>query len=56
VPTLVAASGVRAQQVGVSANVRVISGDAAITARSDAWTTIVAPSGEGMSLTYKKRQ
>jgi predicted O-methyltransferase YrrM len=28
----------------------------AITARADAWTTIVSPSGEGMSLTYKKRK
>ncbi len=27
----------------------------AITTRPDAWTTIIAPSGEGMSLTYKKR-
>jgi predicted O-methyltransferase YrrM/heat shock protein HslJ len=28
----------------------------AITSRSDAWTTIVSPSGEGMSLTYKRRR
>jgi hypothetical protein len=28
----------------------------AITARADAWTTIVSPSSEGMSLTYKKRK
>jgi predicted O-methyltransferase YrrM len=28
---------------------------AALTSRPDAWTTIVAPSGEGMSLTYKRR-
>ena len=28
----------------------------AITARPDAWTTIVSPSGEGMSLTYKRRR
>ena len=27
-----------------------------ITTRADAWTTIVSPSGEGMSLTYKKRR
>lgn len=27
----------------------------AITTRPDAWTTIIAPSGEGLSLTYKKR-
>jgi len=27
----------------------------AITTRPDAWSTIVAPSGEGMSVTYKKR-
>jgi len=27
----------------------------AITTRSDAWSTIVAPSGEGMSITYKRR-
>jgi predicted O-methyltransferase YrrM len=27
----------------------------AITTRPDAWSTIVAPSGEGMSITYKKR-
>lgn len=27
----------------------------AITSRPDAWTTIVSPSGEGMSLTYKRR-
>ena len=25
----------------------------AITTRPDAWSTIVAPSGEGMSITYK---
>lgn len=29
---------------------------AAIAGRADAWTTIIAPSGEGMSLTYKKRR
>lgn len=28
----------------------------AITARPDAWTSIVSPSGEGMSLTYKRRR
>ena len=28
----------------------------AITSRSDAWTSIVSPSGEGMSLTYKHRR
>jgi predicted O-methyltransferase YrrM len=28
----------------------------AITTRKDAWTTIVSPSGEGMSLTYRRRQ
>jgi predicted O-methyltransferase YrrM len=28
----------------------------AITTRPDAWTSIVSPSGEGMSLTYKKRR
>jgi predicted O-methyltransferase YrrM len=27
-----------------------------ITSRADAWTTIVSPSGEGMSLTYKNRR
>ena len=27
----------------------------AITTRRDAWTSIIAPSGEGISLTYKKR-
>ena len=27
-----------------------------ITSRTDAWTTIVSPSGEGMSLTYKNRR
>jgi predicted O-methyltransferase YrrM len=27
----------------------------AITTRPDAWTSIIAPSGEGISLTYKKR-
>jgi predicted O-methyltransferase YrrM len=29
---------------------------AAINSRSDAWTSIVSPSGEGMSLTYKHRR
>ena len=29
---------------------------AAITTRTDAWTSIVSPSGEGMSLTYKHRR
>lgn len=28
----------------------------AITTRPDAWTSIVSPSGEGMSLTYKRRR
>ena len=28
----------------------------AVTTRPDAWTSIVSPSGEGMSLTYKRRQ
>ena len=28
----------------------------AINSRSDAWTSIVSPSGEGMSLTYKQRR
>jgi predicted O-methyltransferase YrrM len=28
----------------------------AITTRPDAWTSIIAPSGEGLSLTYRKRQ
>ena len=28
----------------------------AISSRSDAWTSIVSPSGEGMSLTYKHRR
>jgi caffeoyl-CoA O-methyltransferase len=28
----------------------------AITSRPDAWTSIVSPSGEGMSLTYKRRR
>ena len=28
----------------------------AITTRADAWTSIVSPSGEGMSLTYKRRR
>jgi predicted O-methyltransferase YrrM len=28
----------------------------AITTRPDAWTTIVAPSGEGLSLTYRRRR
>jgi len=28
---------------------------AALTGRPDAWTAIVAPSGEGMSVTYKRR-
>ncbi len=28
----------------------------AINSRSDAWTSIVSPSGEGMSLTYKHRR
>jgi predicted O-methyltransferase YrrM len=28
----------------------------AVSSRRDAWTTIVSPSGEGMSLTYKLRQ
>ena len=28
----------------------------AITTRKDAWTSIVSPSAEGMSLTYKRRQ
>jgi predicted O-methyltransferase YrrM len=28
----------------------------AINSRPDAWTTIVSPSGEGMSLTYKRRR
>jgi predicted O-methyltransferase YrrM len=28
----------------------------AITTRPDAWTSIIAPSGEGISLTYKKRR
>jgi len=28
----------------------------AITTRPDAWTSVVSPSGEGMSLTYKRRR
>jgi len=28
----------------------------AITTRPDAWTSIIAPSGEGISITYKKRR
>ena len=28
----------------------------AITTRPDAWTSIVSPSGEGMSLTYRLRR